>query len=161
MPNSIRTLLHEIGLDHWPPFARDSAFWLAIAAGVVVWLLLWLTAAPTFSIGNRSITKILFVTMVYYPILEEILFRGVVQSSLAKRSWGSRQWLSLSVANWLTSLLFVVAHVAYQPTLWVMLVFAPSLVFGFFRDRYNNIYPCLVLHSTYNAGFTLINILAQ
>jgi membrane protease YdiL (CAAX protease family) len=50
---------------------------------------------------------------------------------------------------------------ASQPARWAILVFAPSLVYGFFRDRYNNLYPSIVLHSTYNAGFILINILAQ
>jgi membrane protease YdiL (CAAX protease family) len=32
-------------------------------------------------------------------------------------------------------------------------VLFPSLIFGYFRDRYTSIYPCMVLHAFYNAGY--------
>jgi membrane protease YdiL (CAAX protease family) len=35
-------------------------------------------------------------------------------------------------------------------------VFAPSLVFGYFRERYGSIAPGAVLHVFYNAGYFLL-----
>ena len=154
-------VLKEIGLDRWPPIMRDKVFWFAVAAGVFVWLLLWLTVAPTFSIQNRSITLLLLTSIIYYPVLEEVLFRGIVQGWLLRLPWGNKKYLTLTSANWLTSSLFVAAHFWYQPMLWALMVIVPSLVYGFFRDRYSSIYPCIILHAFYNGGFVLINLLAQ
>ena len=37
-----------------------------------------------------------------------------------------------------------------------MSVFVPSLIFGYFRDRYRNIVPAVLLHVFYNTGFVLL-----
>lgn len=90
------------------------------------------------------------------PVLEEVVFRGLVQGNLLHISWGRRQWMGFTVANAVTSLLFSLVHVFYHPILMASLVFVPSMIFGYFRDRYKGrLLPSMILHAYYNGGFLL------
>jgi len=161
MKKIMRSVLTDIGLGSCPSFLMDRLFVLALVAGVAVWSVLWFTVFPTFSVTQDSIVKIVILAVVWYPVLEEVLFRGVVQKYLFNKPWGNTTLAGFSVANWLTSLLFVLAHLWYQPEMWAISVLIPSLAYGFFRDRYASIYPSILLHSFYNAGFVGLNIVAQ
>ena len=90
--------------------------------------------------------------VVLYPVLEEIVFRGLIQE-LVHDYISPRFFGPISVANLLTSVLFAGLHLLSQPLLWGMLVFFPSLVFGFFKDRHRSLYAPIMLHVFYNAGF--------
>lgn len=160
MEKIVRSVLEDIGLGAWPSFLKDRYFHLALLAGLLVWLALWFSILPVFVIDDDTIVKLILFTVVWYPVLEEILFRGIVQNYLFGRAWGNKRIAGLSAANWLTSLLFVLAHTWYQPVAWAIMILAPSLVYGFFRDHYSSIYPSIVLHSFYNAGFVAMNIIA-
>ena len=99
------------------------------------------------------LTPLVFLLPVLvYPVLEEIVFRGLIQELvheyLSKASLGP-----VSVANLLTSFLFTGVHFFYHPPLWAALVFFPSLVFGFFKDRTQGLMAPIILHVFYNAGF--------
>lgn len=87
-----------------------------------------------------------------YPVLEELAFRGAVQSWLLSRPLGAAR-RGISVANLITSVLFCAAHTIYQPILWATSTFIPSLVFGHFRERYDQVLPSVLLHGWYNLGF--------
>lgn len=89
------------------------------------------------------------------PVLEEVVFRGFVQD-LLQRWFRQRRVLSLSYANLLTSVGFVLAHIPYHPLLWSLAVFVPSVIFGFFKDRYNSLLPPVLLHVFYNIGYFLL-----
>ena len=146
----LKDLLADVGLAGYRPFYRDSQFVLALLAGVVVWLVFpgLLPEVPP------SANVPLFLSLVIWqPVLEELLFRGVVQGQFRLRAWGGGKRWGMTHANLLTSVLFVLAHAFYHPPLWAVAVFAPSLVFGYFRDRYGNIYPSLALHVYFNMGF--------
>jgi membrane protease YdiL (CAAX protease family) len=95
------------------------------------------------------------VVALVYPVLEEIVFRGVLQGWLLKQGWGPRKWGGLSSANLVTSFVFMALHVARRPGILSVGVFVPSLVFGFFRERYGNLYVPIALHIFYNAGIVL------
>ena len=161
MTKLLNSVLTDIGLIAWPPFYKDRLFLAALFSGAIVWVVLWFSVVPTFIIVESSVATIIFLTVVWHPILEEILFRGVVQGTLFHKSWGSKYFAGLSAANWITSILFFSAHLLFQPWMWTISVLIPSLVYGFFRDRYANIYPCIILHAFYNGGFVAINIIAQ
>ena len=60
------------------------------------------------------------------------------------------------MANLIVSLLFVLAHLASNSISWSLLVFVPSLCFGFARDRFGSVYPAITLHAFYNAGYFLL-----
>lgn len=161
MGSLVNKVLEDIGLNSWPPFYKDVLFIAALLVAVLIWIILWNTVIPTFSIENRSIAVILFLTIVWYPVLEEILFRGVIQGGLIGKEFARKKVFGLTKANWITSFIFVLAHVLYQPVMWAMIIIFPSLVYGYFRDRHSNIYPCIVLHAFYNSGFTIMNVMAQ
>lgn len=142
--------LHEIGLNYKPGCYLNYHFMLAMLAGViVVWVIHgWVQPYPSQVEFNWLQ---LLSLIIWQPFLEEVLFRGIIQGQLAKREWGKRSWLSISSANVVTSVLFVVMHMINSPPLFALTVFAPSLVFGYFRDHCNSVYPCFVIHSAYNA----------
>ncbi|MFT7223395.1 MAG: membrane protease YdiL (CAAX protease family) [Cellvibrionaceae bacterium] len=87
-----------------------------------------------------------------YPVLEEIVFRGLIQDYCNRKFKGSRCGV-ISYANFSTSIVFASAHLFHHSLLWSILAFFPSLLFGFARERYNNLTAPIVLHVFYNLGY--------
>jgi membrane protease YdiL (CAAX protease family) len=83
------------------------------------------------------------------PFWEEALFRGGLQQHLLTRSWGNRPLLMFSLANWLTSICFILAHLPFQAGR-SLTVLIPSLVLGWLFERTNRVLPCMLLHSWFN-----------
>lgn len=136
---------------------RDGWFYAALAAGALVWLVLYLLYRPQPSWqGVADNAGLLLLLCLVYPVLEELAFRGALQGWLSGFGAGRRTFGGLSGANLLTSLLFVAAHLFYHPPVWAAAVFAPSLVFGWFRDRYQSVVPGILLHILYNSGYFLL-----
>ena len=143
-------LLHQAGLMSAPGCFRDYRFLLAIFASMVV---LWLIhdALPPFSKDFEFHWKFWLALVIWQPIIEELLFRGILQGQLVRTSWGKRSWLHISAANLVASVLFVGLHMIKNPPLFAAAVFVPSLLFGYFRDRCNSVYPSILLHAAFNA----------
>lgn len=140
-----------------PTLRRDPLFWLALVAGPLCWLLIYLLlrpAPPQWAWPLAAPAEYLLPVLVY-PALEEIVFRGLLQE-LAQEYISRRSLGPLSLANLLTSLVFTGFHFLNHAPLWAALVFFPSLVFGFFKDRHGNLTAPILLHGFYNAGFLLI-----
>jgi uncharacterized protein len=79
------------------------------------------------------------------PVLEEMLFRGIILRSFLRQ-------YSRTKAILLSSLLFAVAHLnIYQ----VATAFAIGIVAGWLYERCRSLWPCIVLHAAYNAFVTL------
>lgn len=135
-------------------FWRDVPFWFALLAGPVCWLIL-LTLGLTRRSGSVDILLLLQL-VVLMPVLEEIVFRGGLQSMLLDKSVFAKSLLGISLANLLASAVFAAMHLFNQPPLWAALVFVPSLVFGWARDRFDSIISSIILHCVYNAGFVLL-----
>jgi len=152
----LKKLLTELGLVSFGGFLRDRIFILAVLAGLsVVFIIRYLF--PDFALTDRKLLPlILFNSLIWFPVLEELLFRGVIQGQLLNRSKLASGFLGLSYANWITSMLFVAMHFVHHPPLWAVLVIVPSLVFGFMREYYRSTYPAIMLHSIYNAGYLLV-----
>jgi len=133
----------------------SGEFWLALIAGTIAAVAVAAIAASDHRKLSQASAAFLLGFLVVQPLLEELLFRGVVQGWLREAAWGARKTLGLSAANWTTSALFVVAHLPAQPPAWAVAVFVPSLVFGHFRDRHDSLLPAALLHIAYNAAFFL------
>ncbi len=89
--------------------------------------------------------------ILFYPVIEELTFRGLVQEYLRKKTEGKYLVPQLlSAANAVTSLLFALIHLVHHTPVWALLVFFPSLLFGYFKERYGSIFPVIFLHSYYN-----------
>jgi len=133
----------------------DWQYGVVIIAAPLLWaVLLWLDA-PQPSFDWISLAPWLFLSLVFaQPLLEEVVFRGWLQGWLMEKQWGSYRLLNISAANLLTSIVFVTMHLFYHAPLMALLVFVPSLVFGYFRDRYDGwLMPSILLHCFYNAGY--------
>jgi membrane protease YdiL (CAAX protease family) len=89
------------------------------------------------------------------PLVEELLFRGLIQGAFLKTSAGRTARAGFTLANAGTALLFAAVHMLYHPPIWAALVLVPALVFGFFRDRFGSVAPPILLHVFYNACWLL------
>jgi len=135
----------------------DWQFWVAFLVAPVVWIVL----TQLLHSGDIRLSwpgwQVFATVVLVYPILEELAFRGALQGMLLETRFGAGELLSgTTLANVLTSLLFAAAHLINQPPFWAMLVFFPSLVFGYFRDRTGFVSVPIILHCWYNLGFVLL-----
>lgn len=133
---------------------KHRLFGAALLAAPLFWgaLLLSGNAAIDTAWPLRAPGRFIVLSLAY-PIIEELAFRGFLQGYIYNTSWGMRTRRGISVANAFTSIIFAVAHLFRHTFLWASLTFFPSLVFGFFRDRYGRLLPPIILHIVYNAGY--------
>ena len=152
------TLTPQCGLA-WPP---DSHLVLALALAVPVWTALGLWAGKFMYVPPGWSAWMSFV--LFYPVAEELLFRGVLQGELLRLTTRDGTTLRLgpvSAANALATLAFVAFHTIAQPLAWALAVAVPSLIFGHLRERFASVWPAVLVHVVYNAGFGLAAWLAN
>lgn len=95
--------------------------------------------------------RALFFLILFYPVVEELAFRGVIQEVIARKTKQYSAFYYFSIANIATSVLFVAMHFVHHTPQWALLVFVPSLIFGYFKEQYKSILPSIFLHMFYNA----------
>ena len=122
-------------------------------------LFVW-TTAVSLGIANSSLPVLhsldwpLFLTIsIIVPVLEELVFRGLIQGYLRQFDPGQKAILGISAANLLTSLLFVLLHWLTRDGYSALLVFLPSLYLGLVRDRTSSIVMCILIHGLWNLGW--------
>ncbi|HSD43217.1 MAG TPA: JDVT-CTERM system glutamic-type intramembrane protease [Burkholderiales bacterium] len=136
--------------------ARDPPFAAALAASAA-WLGLYAFAHQAANPGWALLDPLRFASLaIAWPLLEELVYRGALQPWLARTRWGARENWGITTANVATSLAFAGAHLAAHDPALAAATFLPSLVFGYFRDRYGSIAPGAALHIFYNAGWFLL-----
>lgn len=137
-----------------PDYIRDSRFYLALLAGPLTWLVAWFVLQPdTEALWPLLQPLVLFWGVLFFPVFEEVLFRGLIQDFI-RHYFTETRLGALTVANIVTSLLFVLAHVLLKGlSPYTLLVFFPSLIFGYFRDRTGGLLASILLHAWYNLGF--------
>ncbi|GAB2197221.1 hypothetical protein MAH4_11450 [Sessilibacter sp. MAH4] len=135
--------------------AELNALGAAVMAALFI-LGLWcwyLGVIPTFNRLDSLRTVVL--AGVFYPICEEIIFRGLIQQELLKLKTLNKNCLpfnarSLTLANVITSIVFAFMHVLYFQSVGAFVVVIPSLIFGgCFEVRKKLLLPILV-HGIYN-----------
>jgi membrane protease YdiL (CAAX protease family) len=90
-----------------------------------------------------------------WPLVEEGLFRGLVQPALARTRGGARAAWGVTTANAATSLLVATAYLVAHGPAWAAAGLGSSLALGYLRDRYNSIAPGAALHVFYSCGWLL------
>jgi len=133
------------------PAWRDPFFAACLLAGPTVWALLIVVGVPRPA-GHPPL-PLLITSVLVAPVLEEWVFRGLLQGWLLERARLARSRLGLSGANLLTSMTFVAAHLWSRSAPVTAAVLAPSLVLGACRERYGTIWPGVAVHMVWNAGF--------
>lgn len=138
----------------WPhKLCASKAFLLCAVAAPLVWAIMALIV-PVRSMSLVQVWSLGFASVVmWYPLWEELLFRGLLQGELIERGW-TRCWVhGLSGANILVSLMFTLFHLWSHSPIWAALVLFPSLVFGYLRDRFDSTVPSILMHMWYNGGY--------
>ncbi len=93
----------------------------------------------------------LLLQLAFFPLLEEIVFRGGLLPWLASMTWlGGRSWRGISAANALTSVLFAAAHALTQGPLQALAIFPVSLLFGLALERSGRLAAPIALHLYFN-----------
>ena len=124
-------------------------------------LLLWLALAVFFRI-YPTLDWIfsdfgLFVAVCFLsPILEEYVFRGLVYDYVERRSqwhWPSHSVLNISVANLVSSMLFVIMHGLFRGFGTALLVIVPSLYLGILKRQTSGLGACMIVHGIWNLGW--------
>jgi uncharacterized protein len=136
----------------------DAQLYLLLAATVATGVALWWYLPPGYAWPIASEPWRLFALLLLYPVVEEWLFRGLLQGELLSRRWGAVRHLGFSRANLLTSTAFALVHLVNQPWTWVLAVFAPSLALGHFRERYGGIRMPVLLHIAFNLTYVLAGL---
>jgi len=135
----------------------DKLFYLSLLAGPFFWLSLYFGGTAITGPKWLSENKWLFLQVaLLYPVVEELVFRGLLQESLWRTPLSRLSIYCVSMPNIVTSVLFTAFHFLAHPPLWAVGVFIPSLVYGFFRDRYERVLPAVLLHVFYNSGYFLL-----
>ncbi|HMS83934.1 MAG TPA: JDVT-CTERM system glutamic-type intramembrane protease [Nitrospira sp.] len=144
-----------LGLHNHRPFHRDPVFLSLFVCGPFVWCAM--TEGFQFQpLSQHVLWSVAFLSIaLWQPLLEELLFRGIIQGHMLQPLTRWKPWIGLSMPNLLTSLFFSLAHLAGHSITWSLLVFVPSLCFGFVRDRFGSVYPSIILHAFYNVGHFL------
>jgi len=143
--------------DRGTALFRDWQFALALLAGPAIWLGMYVVFQPQLSLWWLDDPLKLLMVGLLYPVLEEFVFRGGVQGWLIEKPWGVRSLLGITYANGVTSAVFTSLHFFAHPPLMAAAVFVPSLLFGYFRDRYAGwLLPSMILHSLYNTGYFIL-----
>ena len=141
---------------NFPQLWKDRQYGAAIAAAPFFWgILLLIGYSPAGLSFPLEDPQAFLRFALIYPVIEELAFRGLIQESFLRASWGKRRIAGVSVANAATSVLFAASHLLFHSPLRAAGVFFPSLIFGHFRDRYGRLVPSICLHVFYNAGYLL------
>lgn len=99
--------------------------------------------------GLESLTPVtLIATLLFAPIGEELLFRGLTLHWAKKIS--SRFW----VANLLQAICFGIFHANIVQGIYAMIM---GLVFGYVREKYQSLYASILLHALVNFCGTIIS----
>lgn len=90
---------------------------------------------------DNELTLIMFLTVVLMaPVLEEVLFRGLVMKSLSRG-------MPLIIALILQSLAFGILH---GQIIWICYATVLGIVLGIIKTRYVSLYPCILFHLVFN-----------
>jgi len=132
---------------------KDPFIWISVCAAMLFWFSLSQYVPITSNIMWPIVSPMAFILpVILYPILEEIVFRGMVLEYCQKKIPGVLLF-HISKANFITSILFTALHFIYHPPLWASAVFIPSLIFGFLKERHQSLIPPILIHVFFNAGY--------
>lgn len=143
---------------HLRELLKDTHLAVIFLGSLLVGLGLSFILPSTFLESATADTLVLLNLLLLYPLVEELLFRGLIQETLLKRSCLAVRNFGISYANIITSILFVGLHFIHHPPVWAMAVFVPSLVLGYIRERYISLLVPISLHIFFNCIYLLAAI---
>jgi len=123
---------------------------LVLSAAGILWFVFRLQHGSILVPGIPEI----FTYVVFAPVAEELFFRGVLQDAFRLRF--AKEFFGISVANLCTALMFVAVHIPFWGVSHALLVFFPSLAFGFIYDKTGKMTYAIFLHALYNFNIFIV-----
>lgn len=153
-----------IGIASWLLAFPTAMFFSQILVFILTYLFEFTLLDQTAVINVKESMKYptLFVASMFavtfiVPILEEILFRGYLQTALTKH-------VGKALAIIFSSALFASFHYAPGQEInnlnIIGTLFILSLFLGFLRERQGNLIPSIALHATFN-GISILMLMLQ
>jgi len=96
------------------------------------------------AVPGPGLWLLFFCIVVVAPLLEEFIFRGLVQNALLE--WSGRR----SIALLLGSALFTLIHAPGVPWQSLPGLFVLGLGLGWLYERYERLLPCIICHAAFN-----------
>ncbi|NWJ48110.1 MAG: CPBP family intramembrane metalloprotease [Chloroflexi bacterium] len=122
------------------------------------------TGSTTFENSNLILTTIiLFGSVIGAPLVEEIIYRGLLFALLLK--WGAYlapnpRWHSSYIAIGVTALIFALAHVGTSPFFMAVLL-SGGIIYGWVRWKSDSLLPGIVGHIAWNGALAIGQILTS
>ncbi len=135
-----------IGLNLSTKWFKDVVFYLALLAAIPAKTLIILLTPHIKTHINLSMHFIFFLLFISFS--EELFFRGFLMPEFSSFIKGNFWFFSYS--NIIVSVVFSISHIFLHNVFWSVLVFFPSLIYGYFREKHGSILPSVILHFTYN-----------
>ena len=134
-----------------------APLWAFLTDRQFIWALaIALPAAGAFALATRfgldvRAPRNLLLFLLVYPVLEELVFRGLVLGTLVRYPvLARRHGANISTANVITAAWFAMAHLLRVPWPWALATFVPGLIFGWSRERHGTLLAPMLLHVAYN-----------
>ncbi len=142
------------GIKRCRGFLKDPLFYIAVALALVFYGVLMLTTHHLPFITSKPVYKILVSQLFLVAFPEEFFFRGFLIPFI--REYIPSQYLGISMANIISAVIFAGLHILYHPFLWAVGTFFPAILFGYFREKHDCLWPAVVLHYIYNVGYFIL-----
>ena len=133
--------------------SRSRALFVSCGMASPIWLIIFFSASAGLQLPEMGseISSWLWVVLVF-PVVEELAFRGFLMG-LLRRLLPLGRFSFITLNNFVTSVLFSVAHFFTRSLALGLLVFIPSLWLGLIREKTSSIALCIAIHVTWNLGF--------
>ncbi len=152
-PNLLLAIAHDLALDRrWAPLL-DRAAALFVAVGLTACLVLWRLPGVAASASALHGAAAWLGAVAVQPLVEETLFRGLLQGQLLRTRFGSRLVGGISAANLSASAAFVAAHFVHHTPQWALATLPPSLALGWLRERRDSTWAPIAVHAAFNLEF--------
>lgn len=149
----------QLSLPYHFYLPRDTHLMIVMIGSLMTGVGLWYALPKGFAEDILSSPLLLVNVLLLYPLVEELLFRGVIQGALLNRPVLMIRMLGLSRANLITSLLFVGLHLINHSLGWALAVLVPSLALGHIRECYSSLAVPVLLHVFFNSIFLIAGTL--
>lgn len=149
---------HPVRDLRWGVLGGVIGFGLVGLAGIVWANLLTMLGEPVPDVAHESLVTLqqefslellfllIFSAVVMAPLLEELVFRGVLQTSLMRLMKG-RRWPAMLI----TAAAFSAIHGTIVPTTGLLPLFVLGLVFGYVYEHTGSLLTPILAHAVFNA----------
>ena len=137
---------------------REQCVWVGVAVAALPIAMLIVPLGYRVDVHAPAVQLPLLALL---AIAEEIVFRGGLQTLLARQRWLRFGVASLSGANLVTSAVFGAAHLLAHSPLQSVSVIPVSLLLGVAYERSGGLRLPAALHVAFNLALYLANVVAR